>query len=115
MRRGNTPPHTRYTEKSARARAVGARRSLRRISGDDQTGAALLDVQEARELVATGFEVLEVDLPVVVGRVQVGELRQHRGLVDLRCLGLVGRIAALLGTLCPPLLLGPLAGLLVAV
>jgi hypothetical protein len=47
--------------------------------------------------------------------VQVGQLGEDRGLVDLRRGGVVARCSTLLGSLGSPFLLGPLAGLLVAV
>jgi hypothetical protein len=80
----------------------------------DQPGS--VDAQKAGQLLAAGLEVVEADLPVVERGVQVGQLRQDSGLVDLaRAGGFVVCFGTLLGPLGSPLLLGPLAGLLVAV
>jgi hypothetical protein len=69
----------------------------------------------ARQLVAARLEVLESHLPVVEGGVQLGQLRQDLGLVDLWRRGLGLLLLALLRALCPPLELGLGLGLLVAV
>jgi hypothetical protein len=68
----------------------------------------------AGQLVASGLEVLEAHLSVVEGGVQLGQLRQDLGLVDLGS-GITLLLVALFRSLSPALELGLRFGLLVAV
>jgi hypothetical protein len=78
---------------------------------------ASVDLQRVAKLVALHLEVIEADLSVVVGGVQIGERGKDRGLIRLP--GRWGRIWTfvwrLLGPFQAPLELGLLLGLLVAV
>jgi hypothetical protein len=86
-----------------------------RERGQPPISSRSVDPKLAGQLVSTGLEVLEAHLPVVEGGVQLGELRQDRGLIDLRCGCLVASLVALLRTLGATLELGLCFGLLVAI
>lgn len=74
-----------------------------------------VDAELTRQLLATGFEVVEADLAVVEGGVEVCELGEDLGLVDLGGLHGLFRLVGLFSPLSSSLLLGLLLGLLVAI